>query len=195
MIYIILALSSEAKPLIHHYKLKAVEENSLSLFGNKEILLCITQIGFENALMQMQKLCEYRKPKDDDILLNIGLCGAPSQYKIGSLLIIDELRYKSQRHKLSLLIDHSFKTSPLTTVTKAQKNFFETPVDMEAFAVFQSASRYMPTENLYFIKIVSDHFEPETLNKNLAYGLINKQIKNLSILISNLQRNQQCQQQ
>jgi nucleoside phosphorylase len=195
MIYIILALSSEAKPLIHHYKLKAVKESVISLFTNKDILLCITQMGFENVSLTIEKLCEYQKPQENDILINIGLCGAPSQYKIGSLLMIDELRYKSQRQKLSLHVNHSFKTSPLTTVTKAQRNSFETPVDMEAFALFQSASKCITNERIFFIKIVSDHFEPETLNKNLAYGLINRQIKNISTLISNLQRNQQCQQQ
>jgi len=195
MIYIIVALSTEAKPLIHHYQLKAIKKSSLSLFGNEEILLCITQIGFDNAFLITQKLYEYRKPQDNDIILNIGLCGAPTHYEIGSLLIINELRYKSQIEKLSLHVNHSFKTSPLTTVTEAQRDSFETPVDMEAFAVFQSSSKFIAKEKIFFIKIVSDHFKPETLSKNLAYGLINRQIQNISALIANLQRNQQCQQQ
>jgi len=195
MIYLVVALSTEAKPFIHQYQLKSVKDSVIPIFTNEKILLCVTQIGFENAYLTVEKLCAYQKPQDNDILINIGLCGAPSEYKIGSLLIIDELRYKSQRHKLSLHVDHSFKTSPLTTLTKAQRNSFETPVDMEAFAVFQSASKFMANEKIFFIKVVSDHFKPETLNKNLAYGLINRQIKNLSTLISNLQRNQQCQQQ
>ncbi len=195
MIYLVVALSTEAKPFIHHYQLKAVKGSVISLFSNKEILLCVTQVGFENASLAIEKLCEYRKPQDNDIVINIGLCGAPTQYAIGSLLVIDALRYKSQRDKLSLYIDHSFKTSSLTTVAEAQRNSFETPVDMEAFAIFQSASKFIAKEKIFFIKIVSDHFEPETLNKNLAYGLINKQIKNITSLIYSLQRNQQCQQQ
>ncbi len=191
MIYIIVALSIEAKPLIHHYKLQKEE----GFFCNKEILLCISQVGFNNALTATQKLFSYKKPQKEDILLNIGLCGAPLEYKIGSLLIIDTLLYQSQVQKLSLHVNHSFQTSSLTTVDTVQSNSYKTAVDMEAFAIFHTVSKFIAIEKMFFIKIVSDHFQPHTLDKNLAYGLINKQIKNITSFISTLQRNQQCQQQ
>ena len=63
MIFIIMALPVEAKPLIHYYNLKRVDDEELLLFANEEMRLCITQVGYENALCATQKLLEQYKPK------------------------------------------------------------------------------------------------------------------------------------
>ncbi|MEA3523339.1 MAG: hypothetical protein U9R50_10215 [Campylobacterota bacterium] len=189
MTYIIVALLIEAKPLIKHYSLKRIDEPDILLFANEEILLCVTQVGYDNAFLTTQRLFQYRKAKECDIMINLGLCGAPKEYKLGSLLLIDKIVYQKQISILDITIEHSCIESTLLSVTQAQSSTAKTPVDMEADAIYRAVSDFMNPHQLLFVKIVSDHFKPESLTKNLAYGLINKQIKVISSLIYALQRN------
>ena len=85
-----------------------------------------------------------------DILLNVGICGASKNYKIGQLI-------------------DGFEEN-LTCVDKEvdTKNEYEL-VDMES-AGFIEATKNM--KNIYMYKIVSDNFEPETVTKENTKKLI-----------------------
>jgi nucleoside phosphorylase len=194
MKYIVIALVSEAKPLIVYYKLKRIIGVDFYLLGGEDILLCISGIGYDKASNALKQLLSYRKAKTEDVLINIGLCGSPVNNKLGELLLIDKIAYEEETYSLTIDIEHSFKQSKLLSVTEAQTEALEILVDMEAHAILIESLKTMHSKQLLFIKIVSDHFKPESLTKNLAYALINKQIKNIDLLINELQRNQICQQ-
>jgi nucleoside phosphorylase len=194
MKYIVIALVSEAKPLIVYYKLKRIIGVDFYLLGGEDILLCISGIGYDKASNALKQLLSYRKAKIEDVLINIGLCGSPVNNKLGELLLIDKIAYEEETYSLTIDIEHSFKQSKLLSVTEAQTEALEILVDMEAHAILIESLKTMHSKQLLFIKIVSDHFKPESLTKNLAYALINKQIKNIDLLINELQRNQICQQ-
>jgi nucleoside phosphorylase len=194
MKYIVIALVSEAKPLIVYYKLKRIIGVDFYLLGGEDILLCISGIGYDKASNALKQLLSYRKAKIEDVLINIGLCGSPVNNKLGELLLIDKIAYEEETYSLTIDIEHSFKQSKLLSVREAQTEALEILVDMEAHAILIESLKTMHSKQLLFIKIVSDHFKPESLTKNLAYALINKQIKNIDLLINELQRNQICQQ-
>jgi nucleoside phosphorylase len=194
MKYIVIALVSEAKPLIVYYKLKRIIGVDFYLLGGEDILLCISGIGYDKASNALKQLLSYRKAKIEDVLINIGLCGSPVNNKLGELLLIDKIAYEEETYSLTIDIEHSFKQSKLLSVTEAQTEALEILVDMEAHAILIESLKTMHSKQLLFIKIVSDHFKPESLTKNLAYALINKQIKKIDVLINELQRNQICQQ-
>ncbi len=184
MIYIIVALVSEAKPLIAYYKLQRVKDVDFYLYANKDILLCVSGVGYTNALKSTKQFLKYKKFTQDDILINIGLCASPSIYKIGELLIIDEISYKKEDTcSLDINFKHSFNQHKLLSVSEPQMQETKYLVDMEGYAILMESLRFLEKKQLLFIKIVSDYFQPETLTKNLAYGLINKQIRNIDLLI------------
>ena len=190
MIYIITALSSEAKPLIHHYRLKRNTDVDFLLYESDTVFLCITQVGYNNALHVSGKFLEYKKPAEDDILVNIGLCGAPESYNIGELLVIEKLCFKDREALLTCRESLHVKAS-LTTLIQEQYENLNKVVDMEAFGIYERAKEFFKINQLLFVKIVSDHFEPKSLTKNLAYGLINRNIKEITSLIK---RSTLCQQ-
>ena len=194
MKYIVVALVSEAKPLIVYYKLKRVIGVDFYLLSADDILLCISGVGYERASIAIKELMRYRKARKEDVLINLGLCASAKSNNIGELLIVDEIAYEKNMTSLDIQIQHPYKQSKLLSVTEAQIDKLEVLVDMEAYAILVESLKTMQIEQLLFIKIVSDYFKPESLTKNLAYGLINKQIRNIDVLINDLQRNRICQQ-
>ncbi len=191
MVYIIVALASEAKPLIRYYELQRVQDTDLYLFSNDETLLLVCGIGYEKTQSSMEKLFRYRPITSMDVLINIGLCASTLENKIGELMLIDNVTYGESSFKLNIEIEHSHKVSALLSVKEPQREYIETLVDMEAHAILSESLKYMTIEQLLFIKIVSDYFKPDSLNKNLAYALINKKMKDIDSLI----RKKLCQQQ
>ena len=131
MIYIIVALKAEAQA-----------------FVDKKMDVIISGIGSKNMFETTSKIVD--KMNHDDIILNVGICGASKKYKIGQLI-------------------DGFKEN-LTCVDYAvsNNNDYEI-VDMESNG-FKKATQYV--KNKYIFKIVSDHFEPETITKDGAKKLI-----------------------
>ncbi|MEA1920784.1 MAG: hypothetical protein U9N52_13160 [Campylobacterota bacterium] len=183
MTYIITALHAEARPFLDRYKLKRIETLPFALYENEEILLAVTQSGYENAMIATAALLAYRKANAHDLLINIGICGAPTRYKIGSMLIIHKIMHQTHSYYPDILLSHPFEESDLITVNEAQSTSIEQPVDMEAYPIFKVASRFMQLHQLLFIKIVSDHFEPKRVNKEDAIALIAAKIPQIETLI------------
>jgi len=187
MTYIITALLIEAKPIINHFKLKKEMIDDLIVYKNSDITLCITQVGYDNALHVSRRFLYLSKPTKDDIVINIGVCAAPTEYKIGEVLLIDRVEFEEKSVTLHVTTDIS-----LTTLKEPQSSYLNTPVDMEAYAIYEAGRNFFEFNQIFFIKIVSDHFEPKSLNKNLLYALINRNINNISSLIKEFLI---CQQQ
>ena len=133
MIYIIVALKVEAQAFID----KKVDAK-----------IIISGIGSQNMQDATQKVVQ--QMKQDDKLLNVGICGASKEYKIGQLI-------------------DAFK-EPITCVDRAINNKHSyNIVDMESTG-FLAATLHV--EHRYMYKIVSDHFEPHTITKDGAKKLI-----------------------
>jgi len=131
MIYIIVALKAEAQAFI-----------------DKKIPVIISGIGAENMFKSTNEIV--KKMKEDDILVNVGICGASKKYKIGQL--IDGF------------------AEELSCVDKeiSDKNKYNI-VDMESAGFIQAS---LAVKNKYMYKIVSDHFEPNIVTKDGAKKLI-----------------------
>jgi len=139
MIYIMVALKAEAQAFVDKYKLKNYKNGDISVF--------ISGIGKEN--MQISTCQILKNFTNKDKIINIGICGASKNYKIGEL--IDGIKQR------------------ITCVdTQISSNKFDI-VDMES-AGFLEATQNI--QNRYIFKIVSDHFEPQTVTKDKAKKLI-----------------------
>jgi len=143
MIYIIVALKAEAQAFVDKYKLKE--------YKNNDIKVVISGMGADATLQTTTKILQ--KISKNDIILNVGICGASKNYAIGQLI--------DARYEQITCIDYE------ATDTKYDI------VDMES-AGFIKATK--DVKNSFIFKVVSDHFEPKTVSKDMAKKLIFNQI-------------------
>ncbi len=176
MIYLITALDAEARVLVDYYRLKRDTSLPYTLYINDEIVLLVSGMGKSNAMMAVSALLGWRIPQENDILINIGICGAPSTYGIGEALLIHQIIEGDRRYYPDILYTHSLRESSLICVDAPQSIPQDHPVDMESSAIFQAASRFFKLHQMVFIKIVSDHFTPERVTKEGAIELVRSNI-------------------
>lgn len=186
MIYIITALDAEARPLIDHYGLKRDMSLPYTLYQCADMLLIICGVGKTNAMMAVSALLGWRLPSRGDILINIGICATPTHYEIGEALLIHQLIDTHKTYYPDILYTHTLKESSILCVDTPQSIPNNLPVDMESTAIFCAASRFFKLHQMAFLKIVSDHFEPGTITKELAISLIDSHLQTLDTLIINL---------
>jgi nucleoside phosphorylase len=185
----ITALPSEAQPLIKYFKLILLNDNVFKIYKKDNILLIVSGIGKEFALMATAYL--FAKYKIIT-LINIGIAGADKRYTIGDMLLINkiydvekkrfyfpQMRYKSVLKEASL---HTF----CTPVDNAEQTDC---VDMEASAIFFAASKFLKTSNIVILKVVSDHFSTNIPLKTEVHRLIENHLSFVKELVEDQDKN------
>ena len=183
MLYITVALSAEARPLIEHFQLTRTYTLPYTIFENEEVKLIVTGIGIENAMMATSALLGQFPPSKTDILINIGICAAPQSFEIGEAFLVHKISYKDNFSFPDILFEHVLKESDILCVDEPVDEILNNPVDMESYGVYKAASRFFSTHQILFLKVVSDHFEPQSVTKELAIELISKNLKNLDTIL------------
>lgn len=186
MNYIITALDAEARALIEHYQLKRDNALPYTLYKNETTVLLVCGIGKKNALMSVSALLGWRRPEENDILINIGICGAPQRFKIGETLLIHQIVEEKRRYYPDILFSHSLQESSIVCIDHPQSHTTEEPVDMESAAIFYAASRFFKLHQIAFLKIVSDHFQPENVTKEGVVELIRSKVSIIDHMIQSL---------
>ena len=157
MLYIICALKSEAQAFVDKYKLPKSKQNNA-------INLITSGIGKEHMFIATQKVVQ--KMTQEDIIVNVGICGANKNYKIGQLI-------------------DGFKENLTCVDTQVQKSSIYELVDMESSG-FIDATKGI--KNRYIFKVVSDNFEPQIVTKELAKQLIFNKIDDINTIIFNKEK-------
>ena len=165
MIHIFTALKPEAQAFVDKYKLKKEKIDNYTIYSNDTIILIITGVGIQKMQMGCEFIIQKYKSHQDDLFLNIGICGARENYPIGSLIEIGKLHYKN----LNLIVDERFKNTLTCLDTEAIDDTYEL-VDMESYGFYKAT--YDKYSNIYIFKVVSDHFKPETVTKEKTKSLI-----------------------
>ena len=143
MIYILVALKAEAQAFVDKFKLKN--------YKNEKMEVVISGIGSQKIYLASSIVV--KKMKKDDLILNIGICGASTKYEIGELL--------DARKTTITSIDYEAKDDKYDVVDMESAGFIDATKDIE---------------NSFIFKIVSDHFEPKSVTKDKAKKLIFNQI-------------------
>jgi len=172
MIYLFIALKAEAQAFIQTFKLIR-DPKQKNLYVSNQLTLLITGVGIDNSVDTIRNFLIHKKITTKDLFYNIGLCAAPAEIAIGSLLDIAKVHYKNSDIVLKK------EGSVLFTFDEACEKTLPYCADMEAFGAVHAAQEYFDRQQIHVLKIVSDHFEPETLTKNLAQTLISRQIKQI----------------
>jgi purine-nucleoside phosphorylase len=144
MIYIMVALKAEAQAFVDRFKLPQERQNS-------ELSVVVTGMGSKKMFEGTSEVVKMMH--EDDVIINVGICGADKKYEIGQL--IDALESKLT------CVDHEISTHDHELVDMESRGFFEATKDVK---------------NVYMFKVVSDHFEPKSVTKDMAKKLIFEKI-------------------
>ena len=160
MLYIVVALKSEAQAFVDRYKLKKSRLSDFTLFSNENIMLIVSGLGVKSSTQATQTLINNYDITDNDIYLNIGICGADNNYEIGELLEIGKIEYDL---KIINLQNQSKKT--ITCLDEEETTNAKPIVDMESFGFYDAVIHSPAIKNYHILKVVSDHFEPSKVTK------------------------------
>ncbi len=171
MLYIVTALKPEAQAFVDYHKnLKKEKLDNFTIFKNKRLILIISHIGVANARIATQTLIDHFDITDDDIYLNIGICGASQNYAIGTLLTIGSITYKDINYQLNM------QKNNITCLDTEAENSKCSIVDMESYGFYDAVIHNPAIKKFYIFKVVSDHFEPKNVTKEKTKALIFKKI-------------------
>ena len=167
MLYIVVALKSEAQAFVDKYKLKKMKLQNFTVFYDESMMLIISGIGVDNAAQATQTLINHYDITDDDIYLNIGICGASTEYEIGELVEIGKIVYNEKPHQLpskSKKIIYCFDEEVSSSAYDI--------VDMESYGFYNAVIHSPAIKNFHILKAVSDHFEPKKVTKESTKSLL-----------------------
>jgi spore photoproduct lyase len=191
MIYIVCALLDEARPLIDFYKLKHNRASKFSLYENKTIKLTLSGIGKIKSAIATTNLLQ--NIKNDDIVINIGLCATTNTHPIGTTLLIHQIIDPSNKRSYypEIYYEHPFVESALTSFDQLVTTPHATAVDMEASGFFEATNSVIGNDRIALFKIVSDHFEKKSFAQNEISLLIEKNIPKIDTLLQKIVSNSQ----
>lgn len=170
MIYIVTALKSEAQAFVEKFRLQKMNLATYTLYTNDAMRLIVSGVGVDNARLATQMLINTYDLSDEDIFYNVGVCAAPSHHSIGSLLhigtvVYDGIAYPFFKDGVTLQCCDTPQNTPL-----------ETPVDMESFGFYDAVIHNPAIKHFGIFKVVSDHFAPDTLSKDMVKSLLFQKI-------------------
>ena len=177
MLYIIVALKAEAQSFVDKYKLKKIKIDGFILYSNDKIKLVISGMGVDSARNATQTLINHFDITDEDIYLNIGICGASRVYKIGELLEIGTIHYQG----VFYIIDS--KNKNITCVKNPISSSQYEIVDMESYGFYDAVVHNPAIKTFHILKVVSDHFEPDKVTKESTKKLLFNKIDDINTLI------------
>jgi len=177
LLYIVIALKAEAQAFVDRYKLKKSKLHHYTHYSNDAMHLIISGMGVNNSREATQSLINEYDMDDADIFLNVGICAADKSYEIGSLLEIGIIHYNEMVYTFNENAQEIYCID-----TPASDDAYKI-ADMESFGFYDAVLHNPAIKNFQIFKVVSDHFEPEKVSKELAKKLLFNKIDAINELI------------
>lgn len=154
------------------------------VFRNENILLLITGTGCIKAAIALSFVCALVPVSNQDIFLNIGVCGLyKKEVPAGSVYIGNKIMDMATGRCFypDMLYSHPFRegtilTSPVllqsdSNIKSGPKRICLEPcllkqdclIDMEASGLYQASAFYFQPHQMFFVKIVSDYLDTSGL--------------------------------
>lgn len=152
MIYIFAALYPELEPVIKEFSL--INKGD-SVYVGDNIVATVTGVGKVNAAFSVGRTMSVYTPSDDDMAVNIGIAAGSD---VGTTFLINSIhdRDTDKYYYPDMLYDLGLAEKALTTVSNIVSTVDDSLYDMEASAIYQTVSKYISPDNMFFIKTVSD---------------------------------------
>ena len=175
---IISAFYKEVAPIIKHYNLKKIDA-PFEIFANSEIIVIISGIGkINSAIATTYLLSKYKI----DFIINFGIAGSKDK-DIGEIFLINKINNKLFP---DILYSHPFNESEIICSDEVITSGDYQLVDMESEGFFRSATKFLPLEHIFIIKIVSDNLVCFRPDDKFMDNLISPHLKNITSFIDSL---------
>jgi purine-nucleoside phosphorylase len=163
MVVIYTALLCEAQSIIEKYKLSKVNNNP-KIYKNDVLLVLIGGIGELNTQSSLGYLFENYKVKK---AFNIGIAGcSDKEVHIGELFCTNKILENINSMELTTV-----KTPQI--LDEGKKSLY----DMEGQYFLEIAQKYLKDEDIFILKVVSDHLDDTILPKDKVKELIQNSLK------------------
>lgn len=188
MVFIIVALFCEAKPIIDFYDLKLKRnDNVFRLYTNDDISLLVTGVGKVLSATGVAHLLSKEDDNSRSVVINIGTAGISTKAEsIGCPFLINKITdYNTQKdYYPDVLYNHSLDESCLITsdtpVNNMSQNTDRKLYDMEASGFFRAASLYVYNHQICIMKVVSDYLNTRRITKKVLEDCIASNIEKLN---------------
>lgn len=193
MIYIVVALSAEARPLVAHFGLeRASEPETLEIYRRAGLELIVSGVGKAAAAVAVDALASVSPSEDHSVWLNLGVAGH-RHYPIGTAVLATKITDEETGTSwdLSAPTDLHFESGPVLTVDQVELKFeSESLYEMEAAGFCRRALHWAPPDLVQVLKIVSDNRETGTLcvSAHQVQNLVEQNLPAIDLLVSHLHR-------
>lgn len=159
MLYLHTALAAEARPLLDHFSLRAIQPAApFPLYENPDLRLVVSGVGRTAAAAAIAYVCA-RFADQPGPWLNVGLAGHASA-ALGSPFVVHKAYDPSDAQTYFPIFPFALPcaTTALYTVDQPTSTYpTEGLCDMEGSAFLQTAQRFVPSELAHSLKVVSDN--------------------------------------
>lgn len=193
MIVITTALMAEAKPLIRYFKLKHIgSKRNIRNYESDDIRLIVTGTG-STSMAIATTMTLTRLNTTPNMIVNIGVAGAKSDYAIGDMYQIASIHDVATDHFSypDLLLQTGLPLASLETHSKPVHNPASVSadlVDMEAAGFYQAAVLFVDPSRIQSLKIVSDHMDGQRFSAELVDSLIEKKTSEIAEFIDHFRK-------
>ena len=165
MLNFVVALQTEANPLIEHFKLKREANRNFPIFSFAGTTLIVSGMG-RNLVSAATAWLAATKPAP--VWVNFGIAGHRSR-DLGDLIVAHKITESGTRKNwYPVHIKTALETEQLTTFDDIQRSYQPNMLhDMEASGFFETAICFATAELTHSVKVVSD-------NETHPVGLIDK---------------------
>ncbi|MFT6006694.1 MAG: nucleoside phosphorylase [Pseudoalteromonas tetraodonis] len=186
MISFLLALNSEAKPLVDFYRLKKTEQGPFAHFvspdNSVEVELLVAGIGALSMAAGVAWLAG-KSPMRNRVWLNLGVAGH-ADMALGQIALVHGSAdsTQSRAHYPPQVAKWAQSTAACLSFNAPCTDYpGDALVDMEAHAFFNTAIKFSSSEIVQSLKVVSDNRDSniEELNASKITGLISPHIETI----------------
>ena len=179
MRYILIALFTEASPIIKSFDLQLKHKKPFKIYENENIKLIISGIGNIQAASALTYLLTKYPPKNIDKIFNIGICASSNKDdQIGTIYQIKKIVDKSTNHVYHLKSERYLQNTTIATYATVQTKIDQKYhlADMESAGFYISAKKFIASENITVLKIISDHMEDKIPKKEEVETMVEKHL-------------------
>ncbi len=188
MIRLVIALPSEAKPLLSHYKLKAVEDSrGFKIYQKDDMALVVSGVGKSAAAAATAYLQAMTGNEPDRAWINIGM-GGHRELALGEGILAHRVMdlASGQTWYPPPVLNVSSPRAAVLTVDTVEEDFEGQWVfEMEAAGFYESACRFATSELVQCFKIISDNrsVPPRWMSTRQVDELIEARLEDIDAIV------------
>ncbi len=177
MIHFIIALPSEARPLIDHYQLKIIPRSGpFKLYEANGRRLIISGVGKIQSAGAAAFLHAFSGSLRNRIWVNVGI-GGHVAHTVGEGVLAHKItdRTTGESWYPPIVIEPPCRTESILTVDHPESKYWEPSVyEMEAAGFYPAATRFSTGELVHCYKVISDNRKspPHKISSTLVERLI-----------------------